>query len=139
MVLLMFTMKSPRNSRFLLLLVLIPCILFIVLAEFARDIKKTELLSSPVSGGETSESGETALFVSESFLLCSQPLTRNKTRLNKFGRQFLSLTVFALLPKTFSKVTLRKYHLHHYFPRDFFHILVISLFLSGRAPPPRSV
>jgi hypothetical protein len=30
---------------------------------------------------------------------------------------------------------LLKYYLHRYFPRKFFHGLVVSLLLGGRAPP----
>jgi hypothetical protein len=131
----MIKMESPRNLRFLLL---IPCILFIFSAEFARNVKKADFLSATVSGEETSESGGTALFTSENPLLCSQMLNRNKTRLNKLWRQFLSFIIFALLVKPFGKITLQKHHPHNYFLQNFFHVLLISLLLGGRAPP-RSV
>jgi hypothetical protein len=35
----------------------------------------------------------------------------------------------------FNKATLLKYYLQKYFPRKFFHTLIVSLLLGGRAPP----
>jgi hypothetical protein len=79
-----------------------------------------DVFSSAISNGKTSESGGTAPLFSESLLLCAQPLTQNRSQLDKLWRQILSLIVFALLLKAFSKVALWKYYLHNYFPRQFF-------------------
>jgi hypothetical protein len=126
--------KSPWNTHFLLL-ILFPCVLSGAMAEFGRDIRKIDSYSSAVSDGETSESCGTMLLISENLLLCNQPLAQNKVRLGKFWRQLLSLIVFALFLKAFSRVTLQKYYLHNYFPQKIFHLLVLSLLLGGRAPP----
>jgi hypothetical protein len=130
----MVKLKGLRNLRFLFLLALLPCILFGTFAEFTRNTQENNALSSTVSGREASESGGTTLFISESLLLCGNLPAQNRVQFNKFWRQFLSLVVFSLVFKTFSKVTLWKYRLLNYFPQKFFHVLVISL-LGGRAPP----
>jgi hypothetical protein len=140
----MITLKSPRGLCFLILLILLPCVLFGALAEFARDIKEIDSRSSAGISGETAEtavsdeSGGTALLISENLFLYSQPLTQSRVQLNKLWRQFLALIVCALLLKSFNKITLFKYYLHHYFPQLFFHSLLTSLLLGGRGPP-RSV
>jgi hypothetical protein len=128
-------LKKPDILWFVLLFVLLPCVLFSVLGEFARDTQEMKFHPSSVLGGNTSESGETGLLVSESLLLYSCPLIQNRSQLSKLWRQFLSLVFFALILKAFSKITLRKYCLHHYCPLQFLHIFMISLLLGGRAPP----
>jgi hypothetical protein len=128
-------MKSPRSLFFLLLLAVLPCVLFSTLTEFARDIKEIDFQFSTALGGETSESGGNLLLISESLLFYSQQLTQNRVQLNKFWRQFLALVMCVPFLKNFSKISLRKYYLHHYFPLKFFHGLVLSLLLGGRAPP----
>jgi hypothetical protein len=134
-----FSLNQPGFGKgsvcFLLLLVLLPCVLFNTFVEFTKDIKEMAALSSAISGGETSESSGTTHIFSENILLCGQPLTQNRSPFNKFWRQLLSLISFALFLKTFSNVTFRKCYLHYYLPRKFFHTLVTSLLLSGRAPP----
>jgi UDP-N-acetylmuramyl pentapeptide phosphotransferase/UDP-N-acetylglucosamine-1-phosphate transferase len=129
----MVKLKGLRCLRFLFLFALLPCVLFGALAEFTRNTPENTP-SSAISGGETPESGGTAFFISESLLLCGSLPAQNRVQLSRFWRQFLSFVVFGLLLKMFSKLTLRKYRLHNYFPQKFFHILVISL-LGGRAPP----
>jgi hypothetical protein len=137
----MITLKSPHSLCFLIFLILLPCILFGALAEFARDIKEIDARSSAGLSGETAETsvsdepGGTAFFISENPPLYSQPLTQSRVQLNRLWRQFLALIICALLLKSFSKVMLLKYCLHYYFPRVFFHSLLISLLLGGRAPP----
>jgi hypothetical protein len=130
-------MKSLRNVCFLLF-VLIPCVLFNASAEFSWNIKEFNLLFFAVSEGESSESGGIALPVSEGPPVCGRTAVQKRIRFDRLWKQFLSPAVFALLLKAFDKVTIQRYYLHHYFSRDFFHLLVISLFLGGRAPP-RSV
>jgi uncharacterized membrane protein YraQ (UPF0718 family) len=132
---LMVKLKGLRNLGFFLFFVLFPCILSSVLVEFAQDIKEFDFLSSSVSGGETSESGGPALLISESFLFCGQPLIQTRARFNRIWRQFLCFIIFALFLKGFSKVMIGKYYLHNYFPKKFFHSLLISFLLGGRAPP----
>jgi hypothetical protein len=127
--------KILRKLYILLLLALLPCVLFSALVEFTRDLQEMDVYSSAISGRQTPESGGTVPLFSENLLLCGQPLTQNRSPLNKLWRQILSLIVFALLLKAFSKIALREYYLHNYFPRQFFHTLVTSLVLSGRAPP----
>jgi hypothetical protein len=100
-----------------------------------RTIQEAGFRSSAVSGGETPESGGTALLLSESLLFYSQPPVKNRGQFHKLWRQFLALIVCALFVEAFNKVTLRKYYLRHYFPKEFFHGLVVSLLLGGRAPP----
>ncbi|MDR2094622.1 MAG: hypothetical protein LBP76_03785 [Treponema sp.] len=131
----MVRLKCPRGLYFLLFLVLRPCVLSGALTEFVRDIKESGVLSSPVSGEKTSESGGTTPLISENPLFYSQPLTQNRAQLHRLWRQFLALIICVLLLKAYSKLTLRKYYLHNYFPREFFHSLLISLLLGGRAPP----
>jgi hypothetical protein len=103
--------------------------------EFIRDIKEADILSSGISGEETSESGGTMPLVLESLLFYSQPPAQSRTQLHRLWRQFLLLIICGLSLKTCSKLTLRKYYLHNYFPQKFFHSLLISLLLGGRAPP----
>jgi hypothetical protein len=131
----MVKFRNLCDLRFLLLLVLLPCVLFSALAEFTRDIREIDFLSFAVSEGEASDSGETPLLISGSFLSCIQPPAQNRGQGAKWWRQFLSLIVLALLLRAFNNIMLRKQYLHNYFPRKFFHTLVISLLLGGRAPP----
>jgi hypothetical protein len=131
----MARLKCPRSLCFLLFLVLLPCVLSGALTEFAREIKEAGILSSAVSGGETSESGGTTPLISENPLFYSQPLTQNRAQLHRLWRQFPALITCVLFLKACSKLTLRKYYLHNYFPQEFFHSLLISLLLGGRAPP----
>jgi uncharacterized membrane protein YraQ (UPF0718 family) len=131
----MINPKGPHGLCLLLLAALLPCVLFGALAEFAGDIKRADFLSSALSGEESSESGGTTPLVSESLLFYSQPLTQTRAQLHKLWRQFLALILCALLLKFFNKLTLRKYYLHNYFPQEFFHNLLMSLLLGGRAPP----
>lgn len=131
----MVKMKGLYNPCFFLLSALVFYILFGVPAEFSRSIKEIDFLSSSVSGGETSESGGIALFVSENLLLCGRPLIQNRAQSNRFWRQVLSFILFVLFFNAFSGVVLREYYLHNYFSRKFFHILLNSLLLGGRAPP----
>jgi hypothetical protein len=131
----MVKFRNLCDLRLLLLLVLLPCVLFGALADFTRDIREIDLLSFAVSGGETSDSGETALLISGSLLSCIQPQAPNRGQTAKWWRQFLSLIVLVLFLRAFNKIMLRKQYLHNYFPRKFFHTLVISLLLGGRAPP----
>jgi hypothetical protein len=130
----MVKMKSLCNFRFLLL-ALIPCLLFGALAAFSRNIKDIEFLSSAVSDGETTESGGTAFFVSENLLLCGRTPAQSRTQSNRLWRQVLSFVLFVLFLMVFSSVMLREYYLHNYSARKFFHTLVNSFLLGGRAPP----
>ncbi|MDR1108389.1 MAG: hypothetical protein LBL19_05080 [Spirochaetaceae bacterium] len=131
----MVRQKDFSNLRFLFLLILLLGVLFSVLAEVTRNIKEIDVLLYSGAGGNPVESDGTTLRISESLLLCSQPLTQNRAKFNKLFRQFYVLIVFALLFNVFNKVTFRKYQLHNYFPQEFLHILVFSLLLGGRAPP----
>jgi hypothetical protein len=130
----MVRMKGLYNLRFLLL-ALIPCLLFGALAAFSRNIKEIDFPSSAVSDGETSESGGTAFFVSEKFLFCGRTPAQSRSHSGRLWRQVLSLIVFSLFLRVFGSVMLREYYLHNYFVRKFFHILVNSFLLGGRAPP----
>jgi hypothetical protein len=127
--------KKPGTVRILLPLVLFPCVLFGALAEFAGDIREFDFPPSAVLAGKTSESGGTTLFISESLLFRSQMPAQNRGPSNKLWRQFFSLIVLALLLTACGRIILLKHYLHNHFPRKFFHILVISLLLGGRAPP----
>ncbi|MDR3161080.1 MAG: hypothetical protein LBU28_05635 [Spirochaetaceae bacterium] len=132
----MIKLKSLSKLRFLIIFVGLPCIQFGAVPEFTRNIKERELLASTLSRGETSESSNGAvLLISESILLCNQPLIQHKARFNKFLRHFLPLIALAPILKAFSRVTIGKYCLHHYCPLVFLHILLLSLLLGGRAPP----
>jgi hypothetical protein len=115
----------------LLLLVLLPWVLFGALVEVTGDIKKADALSSALSGEESSGSGGAVPLVLESLLYCSRPAAQNRV---PQWRQFLALALCALLLKPLSKLRIRKYYLT-YFPQEFFHSLLISLLLGGRAPP----
>jgi hypothetical protein len=114
---------------------LLPCILFGAFAEFTGEIGEINWLSSTVLEGEAPEPGGTVPFVSENIRLYSQPLTKNRGQPGKLWKQIFSLLLFALLLKPLNKVTRGKYSFQHYFPRKFFHSLLISLILGGRAPP----
>ncbi|MDR3174871.1 MAG: hypothetical protein LBU19_11510 [Treponema sp.] len=127
----MFKLKG-RGACLLIFSILLPCVLFSAVAELTRNIQRIELPSSTVLAEEGSEPG--GLFIAEGPLR-SQPLSQNKTRLNKLWKYLLSLVVFASLLGAFSKAALEKNRLHNYVPRKFFRILVISLLLGGRAPP----
>lgn len=118
--------------------VLISGVLFSAAAEFSRNIKEIDLLFSVVSEGEASGSGGTALLVPESFLLRGQTPIQRRARPDRPWKQFLSPAVFMLFPGAFDKITMGKHCLYGHFSRVFFHLLVISLLLGGRAPP-RSV
>ncbi|MDR2210018.1 MAG: hypothetical protein LBO65_00920 [Spirochaetaceae bacterium] len=131
----MIKLKSPHGLRFLLL-GLFPCVLFGALAEFARDVNGLEAYSAVIAGEETSDPGKT-LLVSENPLFYGQMQGGNRTLFGRFWKQFLSLAVFALI-NLLGKIPIRPYYIHYYSPQEFFHILVVSLLLGGRAPP-RSV
>lgn len=118
--------KGLYNLRFLFL-ALIPCLLFGALAAFS--------LSSAVSGGGTTESGGTAFFVSENLLLCGRTPAQSRAQSHRLWRQVLSLVLFALFLMVFSGVRLREYYLHNRVFQKFFHTLVNSFLLGGRAPP----
>jgi hypothetical protein len=131
----MVKQKSPQSLCLLFFSFLLPCVLFSTLVEYSRDIKELNVLSSVVSEGEKNETSGSALLISESFLFYSQPLTKTRTQFHRLWRQFLALIVLALFLKACCKNALQKYCLHHYFPREFFHGLLISFLLGGRAPP----
>jgi hypothetical protein len=130
----MVKLNSPFNIR-LLFLLLLPCVLFGSITEFTRNIKDIDFLPSVVSAEEPSESGGIALFISESLVLCGQPLAQHRSQSNRLWKQFLSLIVFVLSLNVFNKATLLKYYLQKYSSPKFFHTLIISLLLGGRAPP----
>jgi hypothetical protein len=120
----------------LLLLVLLPWVLFNAPAEFAQRTKDAGVLFSPIADEKIPESGGPTHLVSENPLFYSQLPAQNRTSPHRLWRQLFALIICALLIKSFSKLTLRKYYFHHYFPREFFRSLVLSLLLGGRAPPP---
>ncbi|MDR0400008.1 MAG: hypothetical protein LBH51_03610 [Treponema sp.] len=124
-------LKKLEIPRFLLL-VLLPGLLSGLPAGFGRHIEKPGLLSSALPAGPPAESGGPTLFISETFLTCGQPMNQNRARL---WRQPLPPAVLAPLAKVFSGAALWQYRFHFYSPRLFFHILVVSLLLGGRAPP----
>jgi hypothetical protein len=130
----MVKMKGLYNLCFLLL-VLIPGLLFGGFAAFSRNIKGIAFLSSAVLDGEISESGGTVFFVSENLLAYGRTPAQGRTQSNRLWRQILSLIVFCLFTRMFSSVMLREDYLHNHSVRKFFHILVSSFLLGGRAPP----
>jgi uncharacterized ion transporter superfamily protein YfcC len=117
-------LKPPQGLRFFLLLVLLPCVLFSVI-DYSASI---------ASDPGTSGSGETALLVSDYYVLYNQPGTQGGTQLNKIWRQCFSFIVMALFLKTVYKIINQKHFIYNYY-QNFFHILIISLFLGGQAPP----
>jgi hypothetical protein len=120
--------KTVRGLHFLFLLVLLP-VLF--LAEFTRDVKEIRPTSSVISNPDIPVSGTGDLFVSD---VLSQLPVQTRTRTHRLWRQGLSLVVFAL-----SAGAVYGLAVHKRFPFNYcqklFHILVVSLFLGGRAPP----
>jgi hypothetical protein len=127
-------MKGLYSLRFFLFLSLVLCLMFGVFADSSRN-QESDFRSSAVSGGETSEAGGIALFVSEELLLCSRSLSQSRTYSNRFWRQVLALILFTMMFKTLRGVTFRKYCFYNCSIRKFFNILVNSLLLGGRAPP----
>jgi hypothetical protein len=131
----MIRLKRPASLYVLLLLALLPWVLFNAPAEFSQGARDAGVLLSPGAGEKASESGGPAHLVSENPLFYSQLPAQSRTPPHRLWRQLVALAVCALLLKSFSKLTLRKYCFHHYFPREFFRSLVLSLLLGGRAPP----
>jgi uncharacterized membrane protein YfcA len=119
--------KTVRGLHFCLLLVLLPCVLF--LAEFTRDVKEIRPASSVVSNPDIPVSGLGDLFVSDA--LGQTPL---QNRTHRLWRQCLSLVAFALFLGAVYGLRVQK-RLPLDYCKKLFHILVVSLFLGGRAPP----
>jgi hypothetical protein len=128
-------MKGLYSLRFFLFLCLVPSLMFGIIVDFSRNQESDFLSSAAVSGGETSEVGGIALFVSEDLLLCSRTLGQSRTYSNRFWRQVLALILFTMMLKTLRGVTFQEYCFHNCSIRKFFNILVNSLLLGGRAPP----
>jgi hypothetical protein len=119
--------KTVRGLHFFLLLFLLPCVLF--LTEFTRDVKEISPVSSVISNPDIPVSGTGDLFVSDAL---GQAPFQNRT--HRPWRQGLSFAAFALLLGAAYGLTVHK-RLPLDYCKKLFHILVVSLFLGGRAPP----
>jgi hypothetical protein len=123
-------LKNLRGLRFFLLLVLLPCVLFSALAGLAQSA--ADYSASAVSG--TSGHGGTALPASNYYVLYSQYDTQGRTQLNKIWRQCFPFIVIALSLRASRRITNQKHFIYNYYQK-LFHILIVSFFLGGRAPP----
>ncbi|MDR2617490.1 MAG: hypothetical protein LBC62_01350 [Treponema sp.] len=106
---------------------LLVLVLFVLISggEFFRHIRQLE----------NAPEGDLLLTISESCILLNQVPVQQKTQNSKLWRQFISILIAALFLQSLFRLVIQKYACCIHDKISFFHTLITSLFLGGRAPP----
>jgi hypothetical protein len=100
---------------------------FVLIAggEFFRHIRQLE----------NAPGGDLFLTISESCILLNPVPVQQKNQNSRLWRQFVTILAAALFLKSLFRLVIQKYAYCIHDNTSFFHTLVTSLFLGGRAPP----
>ena len=129
----MNVLRKLRAFHILMFLLLLLSLFFAVFTELTQG--KAGLFLFDYSGMENSESSIIMRFQTEGMVISGQSVLQGRTGGNRLWRYILSFVIFAFFIKAFSKIMFLEYFLPGNSGWKFFHNLVISFFLGGRAPP----
>ena len=125
--------RKLRVSRILLFFFLLFSLFFVFFADFIQG--RAGAFSLDNAGSETSGSSIVMRFQTEGMVICGQSVLQGRASGNRFWRYILFFVIFACFIKTADRIVLLEYYLPVNPGRRFFHNLLISFFLGGRAPP----